>query len=159
MARISSTISGGFNFNAFLDSLAFSEIGYRMLAMTDDGYDVCVGSIPSRLILMPNYSAHPMLRNEQTNSNAAGRYQLMGRYWIPYRDTLKLPDFSPISQDLIALRQIREQGATSLILAGRISEAMYKVNNIWVSLPRGSQARITEQQFLDAYVHAGGAIT
>ena len=46
-----------------------------------------------------------------------------------------LKDFTPLSQDLIALQQIRERRALPLIQAGKIAEAIAAVRNIWASLP------------------------
>src|SRR6266705_4794812 len=92
---------------AFLDLIAYSEIGPTMLAMTDNGFNVCVGSTPDHLITFSSYAEHPRLRNAETNSDAAGRYQFMGRYWDHYKAQLGLPDFGPESQDLWALQLIR----------------------------------------------------
>ena len=47
MPRITAQQAGGQNRCAFLDMLAASEIGAALLAETDDGYNVLVGSTPS----------------------------------------------------------------------------------------------------------------
>ncbi|TPQ32162.1 glycoside hydrolase, partial [Burkholderia ubonensis] len=44
MARISVAAAGGKNRVAFLDTVAVSEIGAALLAKSDDGYNVLVGS-------------------------------------------------------------------------------------------------------------------
>ena len=44
-------------------------------------------------------------------STGAGRYQLLSRWWDAYRKQLGLKDFSPKSQDAVALQQIKERGA------------------------------------------------
>ena len=123
------------NQRAFLDVLAWSEIGSQLLAISDRGYNVCVGSTPSRPILFHDYSTHPRVRSATQNSDAAGRYQLLGRYFEPYRALLKLPDFGPASQDAIAIQQIRECRALPLIEAGDITSAIAKCAHIWASLP------------------------
>ena len=44
-------------------------------------------------------------------STGAGRYQLLSRWWDAYHKQLGLKDFSPKSQDAVALQQIKERGA------------------------------------------------
>ncbi|AAW76188.1 endolysin [Xanthomonas oryzae pv. oryzae] len=66
-----------------------------------------------------------------------------------------------MSQDLIALQQIRERRALRLIQAGRIQEAIAKLSSIWASLP-GAGYQQHEQALGDliaAYVFAGGQLT
>lgn len=120
---------------AFLDTIAWSEIGPALLAVSDRGYNVCVGSTAERPILFHDYSAHPRVRNLALNSDAAGRYQLMGRYFAPYKAELGLPDFGPTSQDTIALHQISECNALHLIAAGQIEDAITACSRIWASFP------------------------
>ncbi|WP_440862224.1 hypothetical protein [Stenotrophomonas maltophilia] len=55
----------------------------------------------------------------------------MRRYYGAYRKSLGLKDFSPLSEDMIAQKQIRERRALPLIQAGRIPEAIKAVCNIW----------------------------
>ena len=52
-----------------------------------------------------------------------------------YRKQLALPDFSPLSQDRLAIQLIRERGALDDIRAGRIERAISRCRNIWASLP------------------------
>ena len=40
-------------------------------------------------------------------STGAGRYQLLSRWWDAYRKQLGLKDFSPKSQDAVALQPLR----------------------------------------------------
>ena len=49
--------------------------------------------------------------NPKLKSTGAGRYQLLSRWWDAYRKQLGLKDFSPKSQDAVALQQIKERGA------------------------------------------------
>src|SRR5690606_33647408 len=97
----------------------------------------------------------PKLRIQST---AAGRYQLLRRYYDAYRKTLNLRDFSPLSQDLIALQQIRERGALPLIKAGKIAEAIARVRNIWASLPGAGYGQHEQklERLLEVYRKAGG---
>lgn len=120
---------------AFLDMLAWSEIGPELLAISDRGYNVCVGSTPARPILFSDYSTHPRIRCAALESDAAGCYQIMGRLWEPYRVQLKLPDFGPASQDAIALQLIRECHALNYIERGEIIAAITLCKSRWASLP------------------------
>ncbi|MDB0572256.1 glycoside hydrolase family protein [Ralstonia solanacearum] len=128
-------VLGGRNPAAFLDMLGFSEGTDNGRQPTRDrGYDVLVGGG-----LFVSYADHPRILVELPRlgikSTAAGRYQLLARYYDPYRRQLRLTDFGPAAQDAIAVQQIREQGALADIQAGRLAVAIDKCRNIWASLP------------------------
>jgi len=126
------------NRKAFLDTIAYSELGEKLLSLSDDGYNVIVGSTPTKPILFDSYADHPrrlIKINENLSSTAAGRYQLLSRYFDFYKKLLNLDNFSPASQDAIALQQIKERRALEDIDAGRFDIAVKKVKNIWASLP------------------------
>lgn len=140
MPVITPAQAGGVNVCAFLDVLAFAELHTPMLndPRTDNGYRVIVGSLPGNLNLMKSYEDHPrqLVRiRKGLSSTAAGRYQILSRYWDHYRETLRLPDFGPLSQDRYAIQQLREQRALPLIQEGRITDAIARCANIWASLP------------------------
>ncbi|HDR8962474.1 TPA: glycoside hydrolase family 104 protein [Burkholderia vietnamiensis] len=162
MARITVTAAGGRNRTAFLDMIAVSEIGAEMLAKSDDGYNVLVGSTPSRPLLFSGYGVHPNVLNRQISvpSTAAGRYQILARWWRIYQAQMNLPDFGPISQDRYALQQLREHGALPLIDAGRFREAVAKVSNVWASLPGAGYGQHENriEHLLSAYRAAGGEV-
>ncbi|EKS9800331.1 MULTISPECIES: glycoside hydrolase family 24 protein [Burkholderia] len=162
MARIDVYAAGGRNRVAFLDMIAASEIGAMLLAKSDDGYNVLVGSTPARPLLFASYATHPNVlnRNIPVPSTAAGRYQILNRWWRIYQAQLKLPDFGPVSQDRYALQQLREHGALPLIDAGRFREAVAKVSNVWASLPGAGygQHENDVERLLAAYQAAGGEI-
>lgn len=138
MPRITAQAAGGENVLAFLDMLAWSEGTSTSKYTKDDGYDVVVGGINS-----PNtftsYAAHPgilvTVNSQCLKSTAAGRYQVLKKYALAYTDLLSLPDFGPVSQDRIAIKQITEQHALADIQAGRFAVAIGKCSNIWASLP------------------------
>lgn len=120
---------------AFLDMLAWSEGTDKPGQPTKNhGYDVIVGGS-----LFSNYADHPRklvsLPKLGIKSTAAGRYQLLAKWWDAYRKQLGLKDFSPESQDLVALQQIKERGALTLIDEGDIRQAIDRCSNIWASLP------------------------
>jgi muramidase (phage lysozyme) len=147
------------NQKAFLDMIAVSEIGRELLAKSDNGYNVIVGGG-----LFQSYSDHPRkmidLPRLGIKSSAAGRYQLLARYFDVYKKLLRLTDFSPASQDAIALQQIKERGALADIEAGRFADAVNKCRNIWASLPGAGYGQ-HENKIADleaAYIAAGGRL-
>ncbi len=165
MPVITPAQAGGVNVCAFLDMLAFAEIGKPMLSdpRTNNGYRVIVGSLPSKLILMDDYHDHPnrLVRiRKGLSSTAAGRYQQLYRYWGHYRELLALPDFGPLSQDRCAIQQIREQKALRLIQEGRITDAIHRCRNIWASLPGAGygQHEYSLERLLYEYQRAKGAL-
>ncbi|ARV23336.1 glycoside hydrolase family 104 protein [Xanthomonas citri pv. glycines] len=160
MAVITPEQAGGRNVVAFLDMIAWSEGTDNGQQPTKDrGYDVLVGGA-----LFQGYADHPRvlvnLPKLGIASTAAGRYQLLRRYFDAYRKTLGLSDFSPLSQDKIALQQIRERRALPLIQAGKIAEATAKVSNIWASLPGAGYGQHEHKldNLLAAYKHVGGKV-
>lgn len=154
------TVAEGRNLCAFLDMLAWSEIGPALLAVSDDGYDVLVGATAVRPLRFPGYMTHPNVYNAAMNSTAAGRYQFLHRYWEHYRELLKLPDFGPVSQDRWAIQLIREQHALTLVEGGHLADAIANVSNIWASLPGAGYSQ--HEHHIDAlraaYVNAGGTL-
>lgn len=161
MPCITPAQAGGTNRCAFLDMIAVSEIGASQLLLTHDGYNVLVGSTSSKLLTFSSYATHPNIYNQRLDSTAAGRYQLLYRYWVAYKASLSLPDFSPLSQDLIALQQIRERNALSLIDAGNFEAAVHAVSNIWASLPGSPYGQRTNDlaALQAAYVERGGIVS
>ena len=148
------------NQKAFLDMLAYSEIGPALLALSDNGYNVLVGSTPVHPLLFHDYSQHPRIHNDAMNSDAAGRYQFMGRYWLTYKAQLALPDFGHDSQDKWALQLIHECHALDAIEAGDIDTAIHLCRSRWASLPGAGYGQ--HENKLDvltqAYTDAGGII-
>jgi lysozyme len=103
----------------------------------------------------PQFNRPPVIvrRSPLLESTAAGRYQLLYRYWVPYRAKLGLLDYSPASQDSVALQQMRERGAVALIAAGDIQGAITACSNIWASFPGNGYAQggRTMGELLDKY--------
>jgi muramidase (phage lysozyme) len=161
MARIDALTAGGENRIAFLDMIAVSEIGAALLAESDDGYNVLVGSTPAKPLLFKSYADHPNVLNTALRSTAAGRYQILNRWWRIYKAQMFLRDFSPISQDRYALQQLREHGALPLIDAGAFEAAVAKVSNVWASLPGAGYGQHENQieHLLAAYQAAGGELS
>jgi muramidase (phage lysozyme) len=145
---------------AFLDTIATSE---GTAHIGDRGYNCLVGSTPQKPVLFQSYADHPRVRVElRANlfSTAAGRYQILARYYDIYKARLSLPDFSPASQDAIAIEMIREQGALADVEAGRFDEAVAKCANIWASLPGAGYGQ-HENRIADlrrAFASSGGVV-
>ena len=143
------------NLQAFLDMIAVSE---GTAGKGDDGYNVIVGGS-----LFESYDDHPrklVWLRPGLASTAAGRYQLLKRYYDAYKKQLNLPNFSPLSQDLIAIQQIRERGALQDIEMGYISVAIDKVKNIWASLPGAGYGQHENKldKLITTYKDAGGTV-
>lgn len=146
------------NVLAFLDMLALSEIGNKLLAESDDGYNVIVGGQ-----LFHSYIDHPRVRVQVKPglwSTAAGRYQLLAKWFDPYKALLKLADFGPEAQDAIAIQQLRETKAHRLILDGDAVGAIDRCSKIWASLPGAGYGQHENKQsfLLGAYINAGGVL-
>lgn len=158
MARISPAEAGGQNVCAFLDVLAWSEFTSR-IAGSDDGYNVMVGGQ-----LFSDYSDHPRekvwIAKWKVISTAAGRYQLLARYYDAYKRQLRLKDFTPINQDRIAIQQIREQRALQDIKVGRFDDAVAKCRNIWASLPGAGYGQYEHklEDLREQFLKAGGTL-
>lgn len=144
------------NRKAFLDMLAISEGTY---GKGDNGYNVLVGGG-----FFEGYADHPRISvfipKLGIHSTAAGRYQLLARYFDAYKAKLDLPDFSPSSQDAIALQQITERKALDAIDDGRVTEAIMLCSPIWASLPGAGYGQ-HENSFAtlkQAFIDQGGTL-
>jgi muramidase (phage lysozyme) len=99
-----------------------------------------------------NFSTHPLqkqcaaINGKQTCSTAAGAYQMLDKSWWDLQPKLKLPDFSPRSQDRMAVEYIRRNNAMGKarsstiadIESGNFAKAACKVGKIWASFPCNS---------------------
>lgn len=117
------------NVQKFLSLIAHSEgAGYRSI--------VHGGKNNTKI---KDLSKHPQVTKRTKSgaypSTAAGRYQFLYSTWKRFRDGLKLPDFSPESQDLAAIAQLAEVGAIEPILKGDIAKAIEKSRKVWASFP------------------------
>src|SRR5690554_7334965 len=120
------------NIQAFLDMISYAEGTDRY--GDERGYNVLVGGG-----LFHSYEDHPNilvdLPRYGIKSTAAGRYQILYRFWTHYKKQLDLPDFSPPCQDAYAIQQFKERKPNGDIKAGGVDKAFKKCSNIWVSFP------------------------
>jgi muramidase (phage lysozyme) len=114
-------------------------------------------------MLFTSYDDHPRrlitlkLGGKEWHSTAA---ELLARYFDHYRKLLHLNDFSPASQDEIAIQQMREKHALPDIEAGRFEAAIKKVRSLWASLPGAGygQPENSLDSLQQAFVRAGGQV-
>lgn len=139
--------------SAFLSTIAYSELPRNYTL--DQQYRCLVGSTPTNPKLFDSFSDHPRQRIWLSKlgiySTAAGRYQILARFYDHYKRQLKLPDFSPASQDAIAIQLIRECKALPAIESGNIARAIQLCSSRWASFPGAGygQHENTLQQLLD----------
>lgn len=143
------------NLDAFLTMIAVSE-GTELIG--DHGYNCLVGGT-----LFDSYADHPRIKvtlSPTLTSTAAGRYQILERYYDAYKQILGLKDFSPSAQDEIAEQMIRERGAFADVAAGRFDVAVAKCANLWASLPGAGygQHENTLANLQEAFTAAGGQL-
>lgn len=143
---------------AFLFAIATSE---GTAHVGDRGYNCLYGGGT-----FDGYADHPRkkltfkIKGKSVTSTAAGRYQLLARYYDAYKKQLKLPDFSPASQDQIALQQIAERRALGDVDAGRFDDAVKKCKNIWASFPGAGYGQHEQkiETLRTAFQFAGGTL-
>jgi len=152
------------NLNAFLDMIRWSELGDALIKASDEGYNVIVGSLPGKVNLFDSYKQHPgvyvQLPKLKITSSAAGGYQILEKFAKFYIRELGLPDFSPASQDAIAIQLIKECNALADIEAGRIEKAIEKCASRWASFPHAgySQREHTFDDLIAHYIAYGGRV-
>jgi muramidase (phage lysozyme) len=161
MATIQRKYVDNDNVIPYLDMLAMSEIGAEMLAASDDGYNVLVGSVPGAIRTFDSYAKHPDVFNKAEHSSAAGRYQILYLYWPYYQKQLRLPDFGKLSQDRYAIQQLEECHALPFLANGNLAGAIACTAHIWSSLPgnRYGQHPHSMNWLKDAFTAAGGQLS
>lgn len=124
----------------FLDLVAFSEGTITSPITQKDGYDIIVSG-PDGFERFDDFSTHPFMQRAAKMvrpglySTAAGRYQILRDNFVAYSNRLDLPDFSPLSQDKIAVQLMVERKAIQPIVDGDIKTAIRLCSNIWASFP------------------------
>ena len=123
----------------YLSLIAWSEGASTAKDTKNHGYDVIVHGISNTPTTFTDYSRHPnvlvTLNNRGLKSTAAGRYQVLYKYWVAYKKQLNLKGFYPDDQDAIAIQLIRECKAYDDVINGNIESAIVKCSSRWASLP------------------------
>lgn len=158
------------NVRAFLTAIAMAEGTEREA----DPYRVCYGYKHT----LSSFADHPAITGEWRGerlsdahcrgaglspgcvSTAAGRYQIIRPTWATIKARLKLPDFSPESQDLACIALIQGRGALADVQAGRFAQAVEKCRKEWASLPGANygQGERTLPWLQARYAQAGGVL-
>jgi muramidase (phage lysozyme) len=131
------------NRTAFLAMIGQSEVGAALISETDSGYNVLVGATPSNPLTFSDYSTHPDVLNQALDSTAAGLYQINHPTWLTLCTQTGLSDFSPATQDAMAIQLITNKGALADVDAGNFASAVSKCAGVWASLPGNSYGQPT----------------
>lgn len=94
-------------------------------------------------------STHPLEEPIEAwghKSTAAGAYQILNGTWNQAKKEGVASDFTPDSQDKIAIWIIQRSGAARYVLDGKVEEAIACLRLQWTSLPGGGQQGLTMVQ-------------
>lgn len=157
MDIFSSSSANTSNRTAFLSMIGQSEVGASLIGETDSGYNVLVGSTPGNPLTFSDYSTHPNILNQQYDSTAAGLYQINHPTWLTLCKQTGLSDFSPATQDAMAIQLITNKGALADVDAGNFQSAVQKCGPVWASLGFNSYGQNTNPiSSLQAWFQAAG---
>lgn len=141
------------NVRTMLDMIAAAE---GTAGRGDNGYNIEFGGGQFQ-----GYDKHPEKLYEFTQTDgkknktsAAGRYQFLARTAQNLQHQMGLTDFSPKSQDKMAIELIRQAGALDNVLMGDYESAIHKLGKIWASLPSSPYAQ--PKRSMDEVLAAGG---
>jgi muramidase (phage lysozyme) len=154
------------NLLAFLDMVGKSEGTSNSFHTLNSGYDIIVTGISGKPERFTDYSDHPFANGRKAKqinehglySTASGKYQILYKFWPYYKRILKLKDFSPPYQDILAVQLIKESGALADVEEGRLETAITKCSRIWASLPGNQYGQKTHkfETLLAFYKESGG---
>jgi muramidase (phage lysozyme) len=144
---------------AFLKAIAEAEGG---------GYDFKYGAVKGKKNdpwRFTDYSTHPG-PGFGGRTTAAGMYQENIDTWREMGGNMGLTDFTPETQDLIAIEILRVIKAIDSIQSGDISTALEKASRRWSSLPQGegksgfypNQPSVSFPIFESNYRRLGGTV-
>ncbi|MGN6525348.1 MAG: paar repeat-containing protein [Burkholderiaceae bacterium] len=132
------------NVKAFLDMIAWAEGG---------DYDLKYGGVVGRKNdkwRITDFSLPPG-PGADGSTTASGRYQINVANWTENgKKKMGITDFSPHSQDLIAVEGLRQVHAIDAVLAGDMDEAIPRASRTWNSLPQGKDKgnRVAGQHYV-----------
>jgi muramidase (phage lysozyme) len=147
------------NVAAFLKAIAAAEGG---------GYDFKYGAVKGKKNdpwRFTDTATHPG-PGAGGKTTAAGMYQITVDTWKQHGGKMGLTDFTPNTQDLIAVEMLRTSGVIDKIKAGDVAGAMPKAALKWAALPEGPglanhyppQPYMEYPEFLATYKAAGGTV-
>jgi muramidase (phage lysozyme) len=146
------------NVKAFLAAISAAEGG---------GYDFKYGAVKGKKDdkwRFSDFSTHPGA-GFNGKITAAGLYQINRDTWKEMGGKMGLSDFSPMTQDLIAVEILRTIGAIDNIESGDVSSALSHASRRWSSLPQGAgmagryppQPYMNYDDFVGTYKTNGGS--
>lgn len=147
------------NMQAFLKAIGRAEGG---------AYDFKYGAVAGKRAdpwRFSDFSTHPGA-GRGGKVTAAGLYQITRPTWREMAARMGLSDFSPATQDLVAVEILRTIGADDDILQGDLAAALGKASRRWSSLPQGKglsgryppQPSVAFEDFAGHYRSAGGLL-
>lgn len=144
------------NLQAFLRMIRYAEG-----TASANGYRMLFGGR-----LFEGYADHPRIAvtaksgGKSITSTAAGAYQILARTWDAFKAQAGVSDFSPASQDRVAVMLIRSRGALGDVYAGRLEDAVRKCAREWASLPGSPYGQPVKsmEQVAAVYTGAGGFV-
>ena len=145
------------NIQAFLKAVANAEGG---------GYDFKYGAVKGKKNdrwRFTDYSTHPGPGNGGVTT-ASGMYQINKITWQDHGERrMGLTDFTPETQDLIAVSMLQGLGVIDQIKDGDIEAGVSQASKQWAALPQGkgkagryNQPYVEFERFETAYRAAGG---
>ncbi|NJN88904.1 MAG: peptidoglycan DD-metalloendopeptidase family protein [Leptolyngbyaceae cyanobacterium SL_5_14] len=117
-----SAVNASANMKAFLDMISLAE---GTNTYPNSGYNTRFGGSQ-----FGSYSTHPGTLN---GFSAAGRYQVLKATFEGFQRQGLIDDFTPESQDNIAIALIEERGHTGLVESGNVAGALNALDNVWTS--------------------------
>ncbi|QSI78613.1 glycoside hydrolase family 24 protein [Niveibacterium microcysteis] len=109
-----------------------------------------------------DYGTHPGVGSDG-KTTAAGMYQINKSTWKEMGGKMGLTDFSPATQDLLAVEILRTIHVIDDIVAGDVNAALKAASRRWAALPQGpklggryDQPYMPYDEFISAYKRLGG---
>ena len=156
---------------ATLDMIAEAEVGRDATRTSDQGYFATFSGkrYNGDLSTHPNvYGSFIGRDGKRHSSNAAGRYQFLKSTYDDLSRRYGFKDFTPRTQDMMAIALMMDVGALDDIMAGQIERALPKLGKRWAALPQSrlgrnmhggrSQDFINESYTRNLRRHANGAV-
>lgn len=87
----------------------------------------------------PNILVHAWGRS----STAAGAYQILYKTWKEAMEKGIVRDFTPASQDAIAIWKLKSRHAITYVQAGDVEKAIPLLRKEWTSMPGAAESNMT----------------
>ena len=147
------------NVKAFIASIAAAEGG---------DYNLKYGGVKGKKNdkwQFSDFSTHPGAGSDG-KTTAAGMYQINQGTWKEMGAKMDLSDFSPGTQDLLAVEILRTIGVIDSIVSGDISIGLSAASRRWAALPEGAgkagryspQPYMKYEDFEASYKNNGGSL-